>query len=280
MASAASGGGGPPEARGSTSEAVAAFSAESLTARYDATGPDVLTDVTMAVPTGSLYAVLGPNGSGKSTLMRVLMGTLRPGHGSARVAGREVGMWGKRELARQVGAVAQSEAQPFPMTVRELVSMGRYPHLGPLRPEGEEDHAAVSEALERCDATQLSARYVSTLSGGEFQRIRIARALAQRPRALVLDEPTASLDIRHEMSILQLLRESADSGLTVLLITHHLNLAARFADQMLLLSEGRVAAQGTPEEVLCEGVLGEVYGWPVAVRPDPVSGAPSVTPLG
>ncbi len=271
---------GPPAASGSTSQAVAAFSAESLTARYDATGPDVLTDVTMAVPTGSLYAVLGPNGSGKSTLMRVLMGTLRPIHGSARIAGRDVGEWDRRELARHVGAVAQSEAQPFPMTVRELVSMGRYPHLGPLRPEGDEDRAAVNEALERCDAAQLSSRYVSTLSGGEFQRIRIARALAQKPRALALDEPTASLDIRHEMSILRLLRESADSGLTVLLITHHLNLAARFADQMLLLSEGRVAAQGSPEEVLREGVLGDVYGWPVSVRPDPVSGAPTVTPLG
>ncbi len=259
---------------------MAAFSTESLTARYDATGPDVLKNVTMAVPAGTLYAVLGPNGSGKSTLMRVLMGTLRPIHGSARIAGRELRDWDRRELARQVGAVAQSEDQPFPMTVRELVSMGRYPHLGPLRPEGDEDRAAVNEALERCDAAQLSSRYVSTLSGGEFQRIRIARALAQKPRALALDEPTASLDLRHEMSILQLLRESADSGLTVLLITHHLNLAARFADQMLLLSEGRVAAQGSPEEVLREGVLEEVYGWPVSVRPDPVSGAPSVTPLG
>ena len=278
MGSAASG--HPPGAPGSTTRPEAAFSAESLTVRYDATGPDVLTDVTMAVPTGSLYAVIGPNGSGKSTLMRVLMGTLRPIHGTARIAGREVSEWGRRELARQVGAVAQSEAQPFPMTVRELVSMGRYPHLGPLRPEGAEDRAAVDEALERCDATQLSARYVSTLSGGESQRIRIARALAQKPRALALDEPTASLDIRHEMSILKLLRESADSGLTVLLITHHLNLAARFADRMLLLSGGRVAAQGSPEEVLCEEVLGEVYGWPVSVRPDPVSGAPSVTPLG
>ncbi|GMR12501.1 MAG: heme ABC transporter ATP-binding protein [Gemmatimonadota bacterium] len=278
MASAASG--RPPEGNGSASEAVAAFSAESLTARYDSGGPDVLTDVTMEVPAGSLYAVLGPNGSGKSTLMRILMGTLGPIRGSARVAGREVSEWNRRELARQVGAVAQSEAQPFPMTVRELVSMGRYPHLGPFRPEGDEDRAAVSDALERCDAAQLAPRYVSTLSGGEFQRVRIARALAQNPRSLALDEPTASLDIRHEMSILQLLRESADSGLTVLLITHHLNLAARFADRMLLLSEGSVAAQGSPEEVLREGVLGEVYGWPVAVRPDPVSGAPSVTPLG
>ena len=260
--------------------ATSAFSAESLTVRYDTAGPDVLLDVTMEVPSGSLYAVLGPNGSGKSTLMRVLMGTLSPTRGSARVTGREVSEWDRRELAREVGAVAQGEAQPFPMTVRELVSMGRYPHLGPLRPEGDDDRAAISEALERCDATHLSSRYVSTLSGGEFQRIRVARALAQKPRALALDEPTASLDIRHEMSILRLLRESADSGLTVLLITHHLNLAARFADQMLLLSEGRVAAQGSPEEVLREEVLGEVYGWPVAVRPDPISGAPSVTPLG
>ena len=260
-------------------EPAAAFATEALTARYGAGAPDVLTDVTMEVPAGSLYAVLGPNGSGKSTLMRLLLGVLAPVEGSARVAGREAREWNRRELAREVGAVAQSEAQPFPMTVRELVSMGRYPHLGPLRPEGDEDRAAVREALERCDAAQLSTRFVSTLSGGELQRVRIARALAQTPRALALDEPTASLDIRHEMSILQLLRESADTGLTVLLITHHLNLAARFADRMLLLADGRVAAEGSPEEVLREEILGEVYGWPVAVRPDPVTGAPSVTPL-
>jgi iron complex transport system ATP-binding protein len=157
--------------------------------------------------------------------------------------------------------------------------MGRYPHLGPLRAEGERDRDAVDRALERCDVTKLAGRDVNTLSGGELQRVRIARALAQEPSALVLDEPTASLDVRHEMSIFQLLRASADMGMTVLLITHHINLAARFADRLLLLSEGRVAAEGRVEEVIREEALESVYRWPLAVRVDAVTRAPQVTPL-
>ena len=127
--------------------------------------------------------------------------------------------------------------------------------------------------------TELVARDVGTLSGGERQRVRIARALAQEPTALVLDEPTASLDIHHEMAILELLRESTDQGMTVLLVTHGLDLAARFADRVLLLSKGRVAAEGVPEDVLRADVLEEVYRWPVAVQRDPSTGTPRVTPL-
>jgi iron complex transport system ATP-binding protein len=157
--------------------------------------------------------------------------------------------------------------------------MGRYPHLGPLEREGVDDHKAIRRALEQCDALDLAERDVGTLSGGEFQRVRIARALAQTPRALVLDEPTANLDLRHEMGIFRLLRDSVDSGLTVIFVTHHIDLAARFADQLLLLKEGQVAAEGTAEEVLKEEVLKRVYRWRIAVRNDPVTGHLSVTPL-
>ena len=238
-----------------------------------------LEGVSMTVPEGALYAVLGPNGSGKSTLMRALLGILRPESGTVRLGGRESAAWTRRDLARAVGAVPQNEHLAFPISVRELVAMGRYPHLGPLKPEREADRRAIASALEQCDVQELADRDVNALSGGELQRVRIARALAQEPSALVLDEPTASLDIRHEMSIFQLLRSSADRGMTVLLITHHLNLAARFADRLLLLSRGRVAAEGAVQEVLREEILGQVYRWPVAVRKDPVSGAPLVTPL-
>jgi iron complex transport system ATP-binding protein len=131
----------------------------------------------------------------------------------------------------------------------------------------------------RCDVLDLGGRDVTTLSGGELQRVRIARALAQEPTSLVLDEPTASLDIRHEMTIFRLLRDSADRGMTVLLITHHINQAARFADRFLLLSGGRVAAEGDAEEVFREEVLESVYRWPVAVGRDPHSQSPRVTPL-
>jgi iron complex transport system ATP-binding protein len=255
------------------------FEAFDLAVRYGGADTRALDGVTMGVPEGALYAVMGPNGSGKSTLMRALMGVVRPESGSARIGGREARAWTRRDLAKAVGAVAQTEHLAFPLTVRDFVGMGRYPHLGPLRPEGERDKAAVLDAMERCDVSGLTGRNVTTLSGGELQRVRIARALAQEPSALILDEPTASLDIRHEMTIFRLLRSSAERGMTVLLITHHINLAARFADRFLLLSDGKVAAEGDAQEVFQEEVLERVYRWPVSVRVDPVSGAPRVTPL-
>lgn len=233
----------------------------------------------MSVPSGSFFAVLGPNGSGKSTLMRALLGVSPVAGGRALIDGKATTAWTRRELARAVGAVAQAESVAFPLAVREMVGMGRYPHLAPLAPESDEDRAAIARALDACDVADLVDRDVTTLSGGEFQRVRIARALAQEPRALVLDEPTTSLDIRHQMAILELLRASADDGMTVLLVTHGLDLGAQFADRMLLLAKGTVAAVGAPADVLREDVLAEVYGWPVAVHNDPRTGTPRVTPL-
>lgn len=255
------------------------FQTRDLVVRYGRSGKEALAGISMGVPEGALYAILGPNGSGKSTLMRALLGAIHPESGSASIGGREASTWPRRELARVVGAVAQSEHLAFPITVRDLVAMGRYPHLGPLRPEGEDDRRAIHGALVRCDAEEFAEREVATLSGGELQRVRIARALAQEPSALILDEPTASLDVRHEMSIFRLLRASADRGMTVVLITHHLNLAARFADRFLLLDGGRVAAEGGVDEVFQEEVLEKVYRWPLAVREDRVTGALQVTPL-
>jgi iron complex transport system ATP-binding protein len=233
----------------------------------------------MDVPDGTLYAVLGPNGSGKSTLMKAILGVLRPARGHVRLDGREAAAWSRRDLARAVGVVPQAETIAFPLTVRELVAMGRYPHLGALGGEREADRRAVSRALAQCDVEELAPRDVTTLSGGELQRVRIARALAQDPRALVLDEPTASLDIRHEMAILELLRASADAGMTVLVVTHGLDMAARFADRMLLLARGVVAAEGPPSAVVRSEILERVYRWPIAVTSDPSTGIPRVTPL-
>jgi iron complex transport system ATP-binding protein len=250
-----------------------------LAVQYRGADTRALDGVSMRVPAGAFYAVMGPNGSGKSTLMKALMGVVRPVAGSVRMGGKETHVWTRRALAKAVGAVAQTEHLAFPLTVRDFVGMGRYPHLGPLRPEGERDRTAVSGAMDRCDVSALAGRDVTTLSGGELQRVRIARALAQEPTALILDEPTASLDIRHEMTIFRLLRRSADQGMTVLLITHNINLAARFADGLLLLHEGTVAAEGEADEVFKEEILERVYRWPVAVGVDPVSGAPRVTPL-
>jgi iron complex transport system ATP-binding protein len=251
---------------------------DAIVVRYAELAQPALDGVSFDVPPGSLYAVLGPNGSGKSTLMRALLGIAPLVSGQVFLDERAAGAWGRRELARSVGAVAQSESFTFPLTTREMVEMGRYPHLGPLASATDVDHDVVARVLEACDVTDLAERDVTTLSGGELQRARIARALAQQPRALVLDEPTASLDVRHVMEILELLRASADAGMTILLITHGLDVAAQFADRLLLLSRGRVAAEGTAAEVIREDVLRDVYAWPISVHPDPTSGAPRVTP--
>ena len=261
------------------SNAAAALEATELTVRYPNAPAPALDSVTMLVPRGTFYAVLGPNGSGKSTLLRALLGMVPHAAGQAHVSGRLVSDWDRRALAREAGVVTQSESLAFPITVRELVAMGRYPYLGALQSERPADREAISEAMRMCDIENLAQRFLSTLSGGEIQRTRMARALAQEPNLLVLDEPTASLDIRHEMEILELLRASADDGMTIFLITHHLDLAARFADRLLLLDRGRVAAEGEPGEVLQEETLQRVYEWPISVSHDPDTGVPRVTPL-
>jgi iron complex transport system ATP-binding protein len=156
--------------------------------------------------------------------------------------------------------------------------LGRYAQLGALAAPRAADHAAVEAALDRCDARMLAGRSIDTLSGGEWQRVRLARALAQEPSALVLDEPTAALDVRHEMEMLELIRRLVDGGLAGLVITHHLNLAARFADRMLLLSEGKLVVEGTPSEVLQEETLLRVFEWPVAITTW-CDGSPQVVPL-
>ncbi|HEX8451160.1 MAG TPA: ABC transporter ATP-binding protein [Longimicrobium sp.] len=256
---------------------------DGVTFRYPEADVNALEGVSMEAAAGGCTAVLGPNGSGKSTLLRVLLGTLTPSAGTAGFDDRPLAAWSRPELARAVGVVPQGEEAAFPISVRDLVAMGRYPHLGPWRREGAADRRAVEEAMRRCDVRDLAARPVANLSGGERQRTRVARALAQEPRALALDEPTAALDVSHEMAIWELLRDLARAGTTVLVVTHNLNLAARYADHLVLLHRGRVAAAGTPAQVLTRDTVERVYGWPVRVvphpGPGPDAGAPQVVPL-
>lgn len=258
--------------------------AERLTFGYAGAARPALDDVSLCIPSGTFYAVVGPNGSGKSTLLRVLLGLTQPMAGDVRLGGRPLAEWSRREIARRVGVVTQDEAMVFPIVVRELVAMGRYPHLGPWRPLREADRAAVARAMERCEVSAFGARPLSTLSGGERQRARVARALAQEPEAYALDEPTASLDIAHEMAIFELLaRLRRTDGATVFVITHNLNLAARYADRLLVLDRGRVAAEGAPADVLTRELVERVWGWPVRIvphgGPGPDTGAPQVLPL-
>lgn len=257
--------------------------AERLTYRYPGAARDAISGVSLRLAAGETTAVLGPNGSGKSTLLRLLLGTLRPASGEAWLADRPLADWPRADLARRVGVVPQGEEAQFPLSVRQLVGMGRYPHLGPWRREGEADRLAIEAAMRRCDVADLSERHIETLSGGERQRARIARALAQEAPALALDEPTAALDIAHEMAIFELLRDLGRAGKTILLSTHNINLAARYADRVAVLRGGGIAAFGTPADVLSEDLVQSVYGWPVRIvshpGPGPDAGAPQVLPL-
>ena len=242
------------------------FEARDVSYTYDrAAGKPAVSGVDLTVSTGELVGIVGPNGSGKTTLLRLLLGSLAPASGQALAFGSPASHWRRRELARLVGVVSQREEPAFPLRVKQAVMFGRYPHLGPLGAPGAADIAAVNHALDRCDVMHLSDRWVATLSGGEWQRVRIARALAQSPRALVLDEATASLDVRHEMEVLELVAELVHEGhLAGLLVTHHVNLAARFVDRIAVLDEGRSAAGGPPADVLTPEVFERVFGWPVA----------------
>jgi iron complex transport system ATP-binding protein len=249
-----------------------------VTARYRGADRPALDRVSCAVAESQLVAVVGPNGSGKTTLVRVITGLLASERGTVLIQGQPVSAWRRNALARVLGVVSQREEVVFPLRVDETVMLGRYAHLGALAAPSAGDRVAVQAALERCDVAHLFDRSVDSLSGGEWQRVRLARALVGEPRALVLDEPTASLDVRHEMELFELIRHLVEGGLAGLVITHHLNLAARFADRMVLLNGGAVVAEGPPRQVLQAETLSRVFEWPVAVT-SWCDESPQVVPL-
>ena len=254
------------------------FEARRAGYRYPGAPRDAVRDADLAVRAGELVGVVGPNGSGKSTLIRLLLGALVPTAGVVTAFGRPAAAWRRRDLARRVAVVAQREEPVFPLRVREAVFLGRYPHVGPVRPMGPADHAAVDAALARADATELSDRWTTTLSGGEWQRVRLARALAQEPEVLVLDEATANLDLRHEMEAFELAADLVRrEGRTGVLVSHHVNLVARFVDRVVVLDHGTPTAAGPPAEVLTRETLERLFGWPV----DLVTwrGIPQIVPL-
>ena len=257
---------------------VAAWTCSEVTVRYPGARGPALDGVTLTLAEGACTIILGPNGSGKSTLLRAILGRIPLTSGTIACFDQPLGSWPRAVLARAVGVVPQGEFEAFPLTTRDLVAMGRYPHLGPWRREGADDVAAIDRAMARCDVTQFAERMVGTLSGGEGQRARIARALAQEPRALVLDEPTASLDLKHEMEVLVLLQSLASGGTTIVLVTHNLSVAAQYADRVVLLDHGRLVAEGPPAEVLSASRVRDVFGWPVElIRGE--SGAPYIVPV-
>jgi len=240
-----------------------------------------LDNLTLSVSPGEILGVLGPNGSGKSTLLKLLTRILPIAKGSIQLMGQDLSSLSQTEIARRVALVPQETQQPFPFTISEMVLMGRFPHhggLGGFRWETREDVVIANQAMQDMDVQHLGPRLITDVSGGERQRAIIARALTQEPEVLLLDEPTAFLDLHHQLDIARILKRlNQERGLTVVLVSHDLNLASQYCDRILLLQNGRIAQIGTPEEVIRREVLEAVYQCPVLIDQHPQSGMPRVT---
>ncbi len=238
-------------------------------------GSPVLDGVSIAARAGEVLVLVGPNGAGKSTLLGVLSGERAPAAGSVRIDGRDVSGIRGAELARLRSVLTQENTVSFPFRVIEVVAMGRAPWA--REPEGSFDNKAVADALDAADVAHLSHRRYTQLSGGEKARVSLARVLAQQSRAVLLDEPTASLDLRHQEDVMRIARDLASRGHAVVVVLHDLSLASAYADRLALLSGGRLEAVGTPAEVLTEERVSRVYGLPVALHL--VAGRPVVVPV-
>jgi iron complex transport system ATP-binding protein len=254
-----------------------AIRATSIVAGYEAR--PVLRGVSLDVRAGELLAIVGPNGAGKSTLLRVLSGALRPLEGLVELFHRPLEEYDRRALARTLASVAQENSVAFQFSVIEIVLMGRAPHLGAFHFESPHDLEIAAGALRYFDLTMLAGRSIQELSGGERKRVFLARALAQEPRVVLLDEPTAFLDLRHVAEIFECFRKlRAERGLAVIATLHDLNAAALYADRILMLHQGAIASYGSPAEVLDPAMLRTVYGVDVHVGINPATGTLVVYP--
>jgi len=241
------------------SDASHILAASDLTFAYQPSAP-VLRRVDFAAGTGRLVCVLGPNGSGKTTLLRCLLGQLRPAGGRIRLDGRSLGEYSPRALARLMAYVPQFPRSAFNFTVRELILMGRFAHTGLLGLPGRQDVAVARQAMLMTRTVEFADRTLEELSGGEAQRVMIARSLAQQPQVLLLDEPTSHLDVRNQLSIYRMMvRLAHEWPMAVVSVSHDVNLAARFADELVLLRDGAVVAAGPPGQVIRADVLGRTY---------------------
>lgn len=239
----------------------------------------VLDSLSLAVPDGELMALVGPNGAGKTTLLRAVNGILTPETGSIHINGHAIQSMSAAAVSRLVATVPQNTSVAFDFSVREVVAMGRTPYRSRFSQQTDANRRAIKHALERTETAQFADRLISELSGGQRQRVLIARALAQETPVLVLDEPTANLDINHQLSALSLARELVSEGKTIVAAIHDLDLAARFCDTVTLLADGNIIASGPPSDVFDAEYLEPAFNIRTAVSTNPTTGTPSVTPL-
>lgn len=250
------------------------LSAEGVTVRIG--GKVLLDTVDLDVYAGEVLALVGPNGAGKSTLLGVVAGDTQPASGRTVLDGTDLRRWRLSDLARRRALLTQANTVAFPFTLREVVAMGRAPWA--TLPEGDDDELIIDESLAATDTTHLQLRTFPTLSGGEKARASLSRALSQRAGVLLLDEPTAAVDLRHQEIVLELARTVADAGGAVVVVLHDLELAAAWSDRLVMISDGRIRAEGPPEQVLTPELIEEVYHQPVLIHRHPVTGDLLVTP--
>lgn len=261
---------------------------------YD--GVKVLNTISLIIERGEFVGIIGPNGVGKSTLLRVMAGTLCPWTGEVIINGKNIKEYKRKGLAKLLGVVPQQSFSILPFKCLDIVMMGRFPYGGWF--EKEEDYGIASEAMKLTDTYELKDRSIHELSGGELQRVRIARAIAQQPKFLLLDEPTAHLDIHHEIRIFEIVknlnqqgfsnsRESfpknrdalPSEGLTVIVTSHNLNTVSAYAKRLVLLSKGKIVKIGSPQEVIEKDLIEEVYGTPVIIKENPATHTPLIIPI-
>ncbi|PJE97590.1 cobalamin/Fe(3+)-siderophore ABC transporter ATP-binding protein [Streptomyces carminius] len=269
--------GAGPDSPDGTTGPVSRLAARGLTLAYE--DRTVVEDLDLDIPDGRVTVIVGPNACGKSTTLRALGRLLKPRRGTVLLDGRELADVPTRRIARSLGLLPQAPVAPEAITVADLVARGRQPHQRWWQQWSESDELAVTEAMARTKVTELSARPVDELSGGQRQRVWIAMALAQDTDLLLLDEPTTYLDIAHQVEVLDLVRRlNRERGRTVVMVLHDLNQAARYADHLVAMREGRITAQGPPREVVTAELVREVFGLDSVVVPDPVTGSPLVVP--
>ena len=255
------------------------YSVENVSFRYEPSVP-TLTGISLDVQKGEFLSLIGPNGSGKTTLLRLLDRIYLPQHGRILLAGRDIRSYSRSALARRIAFVPQENGIFFPFTVMEMILMGRSPHSRGMAFENAHDREIASAMMKLTDVEHLAHHPITVLSGGERQRVFIARALAQQPECILLDEPNAHLDIAHQVEVFSLIKKlNKESGLTVISVSHELNLASTYSDRIAMLVCGALAGIGSPKEILTEKRIQEVFQTNVLVDDHPVGGAPRVTPV-